>query len=258
MAQTVKNVEITQAQARVLTDKIRSAADKLWSLLLEAHDGKAWKAMGYATWEAYIGAEFDMSLRQSYNLLDQGRITRAIEDAAGVQHVAQITHRDAQAIKPAIKEVSAEIKAKVEAGADPVQTTYEVIEAKRKDRKVEPAAPSVSKQQEPAPAAANEESDDERLGVDELLTDLQRENEELRALVAAAEAEDQTAEAVKWRKAYENSKRSQSEAMDSAAESQKREKWTMTQLRRCGRAVGEEDPRKIAVAVETALRRSAA
>lgn len=106
---------------------------------------------------------------------------------------------------------------------------------------------------EPEPA-----NDDAHLSDDELLADLQRENEELRALVAAAEADDQTAEAVKWRRAYENAKRAQSEAMDSAAESQKRERWTMNQLRRCGRVVDEDDPRKIAAAVEAAVRRATA
>lgn len=171
--------EISKAQARKLTDRIKTAADDLWALLLEAHEGKAWRALGYATWEAYIGAEFDMSRRQSYNLLDQCRVVRAIEEASGVQHVAQISHRTAQAIKPDLPEVVAEIREKVNAGADPIQTTYEVIEAKRIERAPEPA--------KPAPKPEPEQDQPE---IEALRSELQETRDNARQLAEMLESYD--------------------------------------------------------------------
>lgn len=95
--------------------------------------------------------------------------------------------------------------------------------------------------------------DDDGPTLEELVDELQAENTRLTAQIQAAEADDLAAEAIKWRRCYEQALRQQSEAMDRAAESQRREKWTMDQLRRCGRAVGVEDPKKIARAVESAV-----
>lgn len=91
----------------------------------------------------------------------------------------------------------------------------------------------------------------------ELVDELQRENEALNGQLAAIGSDDPRAEALKWRKAYDHSVRQQSEAMERAAESTKREAWVMRQLMRCGKAVGEDDPTKIAAAVEGAIRKQA-
>lgn len=88
----------------------------------------------------------------------------------------------------------------------------------------------------------------------DLMAELQAENTTLAGLVKAAEADDAKAEVVKWRRAYDNAVRQQSEAMERAAAAVKRETWTMAQLRRCGRAVGVDDPQKVAAAVEAAVR----
>lgn len=92
----------------------------------------------------------------------------------------------------------------------------------------------------------------------ELVDELQAENTRLTALIKASEADDLKAEAIKWRAAYDRALASQSEAMDAAARSEKREKFTMRQLMRCGKAVGEDDVRNIAAKVEAMARRKAA
>jgi DNA/RNA-binding domain of Phe-tRNA-synthetase-like protein len=89
----------------------------------------------------------------------------------------------------------------------------------------------------------------------ELLEQLQGEVEELQAQLTAATATDKPAEIVKWRKAYDHANRQYSEAQDRAKEATDREAWTMRQLRRCGKAVGVDDPTKIAPAVEALARR---
>lgn len=82
----------------------------------------------------------------------------------------------------------------------------------------------------------------------------QKEVNELTALIAAAEADDLKAEVIKWRRAYDHATREQGAAMERSAQSQKREAWTMRQLRRCGKAVEQDDPEKIAPAIEAFVR----
>lgn len=81
-----------------------------------------------------------------------------------------------------------------------------------------------------------------------------REIEALTADVKAAQAEDLKAEAIKWRRMYDNAQRQQSDAMEKAHREEKRHEATYRKLARCGKAVGEEDPDKIAPAVEAFVR----
>ncbi|TAA25418.1 ParB N-terminal domain-containing protein [Pseudoxanthomonas winnipegensis] len=119
-----------------------------------------------------------------------------------------------------------------------------------------PAAPK-----KPAPAAGPADSPPAAGGTEgeeggdydlhEVLAELQEENRQLQDQVKAAAADDQVAETLKWQSLYENAVREQSRAQDAANESQKREQRVVDQLRRCARAVGVEDPRKVAAKVET-------
>lgn len=45
-------------QARQLTDRIKVAVEGTWLLIQEAYTSRAWAALGYATWDAYVDAEF--------------------------------------------------------------------------------------------------------------------------------------------------------------------------------------------------------
>ena len=89
------------------------------------------------------------------------------------------------------------------------------------------------------------------------VAELERAHTEITKLtgeIEAAEADDAKAEAIKWRRSYEHAQRQQSEAMDRAKQASDREAWTMRQLRRCGKAIGQDDPAKIAPAVEAFVR----
>jgi len=112
-------------------------------------------------------------------------------------------------------------------------------------------------QKKTAKQAQAEQNAADAYGVDDpaaLLEDAQRELEQMTALLKVAEADDQKAEALKWRRAYDNAVRQQNEAMEKSANAQKREAFTKRQLMRCGKAVGQEDPDKIAAAVEAFVR----
>ena len=116
----------------------------------------------------------------------------------------------------------------------------------------------------PKPSKQVEKPEPERADLEgptlaELVDELQRENESLRAIIKASEADDLKAEAIKWRRAYEHAKREQGVAMNNAAKSQDREKFIVRMLRRCAKAVGiadpnHTDPRDIVKAVEVFAR----
>ena len=106
------------------------------------------------------------------------------------------------------------------------------------------------KQRQPEPA----NDADTGQSIDELIAEIQKENEQLHAQLKAMEADDTKAELRKALLQRDHAIRQQSEAMDKAHKSQEREKWAKRQLMRCGKAVGEEDPDKIAAAVEAFIR----
>ena len=127
--------EMSKADAKKLTQKIKSAVDDLWSLLVQAHEGKAWKALGHATWEAYVQAEFGMSKRRADQLLEKGEVIAAIEDATGkTGNAFPISKRDVDAVKADLPAVAEQIKAKVEAGTAPEKAISETVAAKRAEK----------------------------------------------------------------------------------------------------------------------------
>ena len=73
-------VEMTRSCARDLTDRIKVAAQDLAEMLHRAHEGRAWEALGYASWKEYCTAEFQMSARHSYRLLDFAQIKSVLSD----------------------------------------------------------------------------------------------------------------------------------------------------------------------------------
>jgi hypothetical protein len=132
----VTPAELSKAEAKKLTQKIKTAVDDLWTLLIQAHEGKAWKALGYSTWEAYVSAEFSMSRQRSYQLIAKGDVIHAIAEATGenVKRVGQISARDVDAVKDDLPTVAEEIKAKVEAGEDPEKAVAETVASKRAEK----------------------------------------------------------------------------------------------------------------------------
>lgn len=87
----------TVEEARELTARIASSASELWSLLLEAHDRKAWKALGYETWDAYVTTEFRMDRSYAFRLLNQGRVIAALN---GTSPTGDIPERHARELTP--------------------------------------------------------------------------------------------------------------------------------------------------------------
>lgn len=103
-------------EAEKITAKIKSYAGVLYQLLGEAHDRQAWRALGYASWRAYVAAEFDMGKSHAYRLVSQARIVAELEDAAGIAEVSPmgdsqplVTEREARDLAPHIEQAKAEV-----------------------------------------------------------------------------------------------------------------------------------------------------
>jgi hypothetical protein len=126
-------------------------------------------------------------------------------------------------------------------------TTPEAVERVEKFSTPDSATAAEPQAQTPA---------DDSPSATELLEELQRENEQLQSTIKAAEADDTKAEVLKWKRVADAAQRGQSEAMERAAKAVQREAWSARQLARCGKAVGESDPEKVAAKVE-AMARSA-
>lgn len=136
-----KNAEpLNKAQARALTERIRKHIDAAWADITAAYEGKAWKALGYSSWEAYVKAEFDMSRQRSYQLIDQGRVIAAVRESSGdLSTTVDISEREAREIKDVLPAVTAEIHKRVEAGEAPGKAVAETVADARaeKDRQRE-------------------------------------------------------------------------------------------------------------------------
>jgi hypothetical protein len=91
--------------ARALTEEIRRTGHQVCFLLLEAHQRRAWQALGYRTWEHYIRSELGMSRSRSYEMIDQGRVIMALRAVTGSSALPQISPYTARRIKPHLREV---------------------------------------------------------------------------------------------------------------------------------------------------------
>jgi hypothetical protein len=85
--------DLTETDARAITDRIKSSMSDLMTLVVEAHIGRVWIALGYKSWPKYIKGEFQHAPlhfpaeeRKAVVALlrGQGMSTRAIGAATGV------------------------------------------------------------------------------------------------------------------------------------------------------------------------------
>lgn len=123
---------ITADEARALTDRIRALADHLCALLLEAYDRKAWAALGYSSYEAYVKAEFSIGRSHAYRLLDQGRVIQAVSAAARSPIGETISEHQARVLKPHLVAVTSEIRERIDRGEVAISVVPTVIAERTK------------------------------------------------------------------------------------------------------------------------------
>lgn len=109
---------LDEAQAKELTEYIRSASNVLYVLIERAHSGKAHLALGYNSFESYVRAEFDISRSRAYQLLNQSRVIDAIGEALPEGTEIHITEAAARDLKHALDDLVPEIRERT-AGLSP-------------------------------------------------------------------------------------------------------------------------------------------
>lgn len=120
------SVPLTMDEARELTEHIRSAVDVVWVLVARAHAGRAWEALGYASFAAYVQEEFNISRSRAYQLLDQAKVVQAIESATPDGTELSISEAAARDLKSILGEVVPEVETRT-AGL-PADEAAEVVE----------------------------------------------------------------------------------------------------------------------------------
>jgi hypothetical protein len=106
--------ECSPEEARALTEQIRSATDALWQLLAEAHERRAWSALKYSSFAAYVSGEFPgMSRQRAYQLIDQATVIAALNEVSTM--VDTISERQARELTP-LKSDPVKVRAAHKAG----------------------------------------------------------------------------------------------------------------------------------------------
>lgn len=197
---------MTRAEARTVTDRINTTAGQLCDLLVEAHERGAWRALGYATWGEYVGAEIRVTRQRSYQLLDQGRVMAALREAVGGGQMSTsvdsdlrqgndlrdslppISEAEARDIKPVLGAVVAEIRERVEAGEPRADVVVDVVGKHRPKPEPDDAPAATSNHEAPDPIAEWERAE--------------KELEAARETIAALQTDDVTREVVAWTEKY--------------------------------------------------------
>ena len=110
----------------MITDQIKEHTDAIWKLLIVAHEGRAWKPLGYSTWAEYVAGEFNLGKSRSYQLLDQAMVIRELESAVSTK--VDISEREARYIKPVLTAVVDDIREGVtDLGPDPKQEDVQAL-----------------------------------------------------------------------------------------------------------------------------------
>jgi hypothetical protein len=134
MAGELAPAVMTESEARFLTDRIAKNFERGFELLYEAHERRAWAALGYGSFKEYVKVEFDMSRSRAYQVINQGRVVREI--SAAVSTSVDISEAAARELEPVLPEVQARIRRRIAVAGpqdDPVEIATAMIEEARRE-----------------------------------------------------------------------------------------------------------------------------
>lgn len=101
---------LDESEAREITDRIKSTTNILYLLIKRAHAGKAWKALGYSSFESYVREEFNYSRSYAYKLLNQANIIEAIEAVVPEGTEVYVGELTARGLKQSLPELLEELE----------------------------------------------------------------------------------------------------------------------------------------------------
>lgn len=128
---------MSRQAARELTDSIKASATATYILVSRAHELKAWKSLGYSTWEEYVKSEFDMSASRSYQLINQANVIQEIASAAPEGTKVLLSEVQARDIKNELPKITEKVKAST-AGDSPDDASRkinDIVDDARKQKK---------------------------------------------------------------------------------------------------------------------------
>ncbi|MCC3410563.1 MULTISPECIES: hypothetical protein [unclassified Microcoleus] len=97
--------EMGRAEADSITQDIKGNFDSLGSMLIEARDRKAYKALGYRTFESYCKTEFGKSSSSAYRLIEDAKVVARLEAEIAKQYDEPITLNIPSACLRPLKEI---------------------------------------------------------------------------------------------------------------------------------------------------------
>lgn len=103
---------LEEQEAREITERIKSTTNILYLLIKRAHAGKAWKALGYSSFESYVREEFNYSRSYAYKLLNQANVIEAIEAVVPEGTEVYVGELTARGLKQSLPELLDEIEEK--------------------------------------------------------------------------------------------------------------------------------------------------
>lgn len=142
VGELVVSDEMEMAEAQQITNAIKSAVTATYLLIAEAHERKAYKALGYSTWAEYVQKEFEISSSRSYQLLDLSKTVKEIEAVAPEGTKVKLTEAQARDIKRELPRITEQIEEETrdldpETAAEKVNEIVENIrEQQKEDQKV--------------------------------------------------------------------------------------------------------------------------
>lgn len=105
--------ELSKDEAEKLTGWIKSSTEMLSVLLYQAREGKAWKALGYESWETYCNSEFDFSGSTGYRKAIHGEVVSEISGHLPEGTELKLSQKDAKDIRDLLPEITEAIDEKV-------------------------------------------------------------------------------------------------------------------------------------------------
>jgi hypothetical protein len=94
--------ELTEGEARRLTDEFKRDAHALWIRMVALYDGHAHFTLGYRNWASYCEAEFGIGRSRAYQMLDAGRVAAVLQSTNGGP-APPINERVARELLPILK-----------------------------------------------------------------------------------------------------------------------------------------------------------
>lgn len=106
--------DMNEIQAREITDTIRSAGVALYVLVAQAHEGRAYLALGYSSFADYVRGELDLSRSRAYQLLDMSRAISELEAASPEGTRVRLTEAQVRDLKRDLPRISERIRVETE------------------------------------------------------------------------------------------------------------------------------------------------